>query len=200
MAGLYWSPETPSTPFSPVVDPSTALYDRDMSIANLITLARGIAIVPIVVLLASGHRWAAWWMFGFACSTDLIDGLVARARNEVTRLGKALDPLVDKALYLSILFALFVIGDIPLWALVLFLVPQLTLALGALLLRVRRDAVQGARLLGKAAAGLSFIAIAFLIVKWPGGREIFYAAIALTYVATTDYMVSGSKLKGNTQE
>jgi CDP-diacylglycerol--glycerol-3-phosphate 3-phosphatidyltransferase len=169
-----------------------------MSIANLITLSRGVAIVPIVILLASGHRWAAWWLFGFACATDLIDGLVARARNEVTRLGKALDPLVDKALYLSILFSLFVIGDVPLWALVLFLVPQVTLALGALALRVRRDAVQGARVPGKAAAALSFIAIAFLLVEWPGGSEIFYAAIALTYLATVDYVISGVKLKRDT--
>jgi CDP-diacylglycerol--glycerol-3-phosphate 3-phosphatidyltransferase len=168
-----------------------------MSIANLITLSRGVAIVPIVVLLASGHRWAAWWLFGFACATDLIDGVVARARSEVTRLGKALDPLVDKALYLSVLFTLFALGDVSVWALVLFLAPQAVLALGALALRVRRNAVQGARIPGKVAAALSFIAIAFLIVEWPGGREIFYAAIALTYVATADYVICGAKLKGN---
>lgn len=169
-----------------------------MSVANLITLSRGLAIVPIIVLLASGHRWAAWWLFGFACATDLIDGFVARARNEVTRLGKALDPLVDKALYLSVLCALFALGDVPLWALVLFLVPQAGLSLGALALRVRRNAVQGARIPGKAAAAISFAAIAFLIVGWPGGKEILYAAIALTYVAATDYAISGIKLKQDT--
>ncbi len=167
-----------------------------MSIANLITLSRGIAIVPIIVLLASGHRWAAWWLFGFACATDLIDGLVARVRNEVTRLGKALDPLVDKALYLAILFTLFVLGDVPTWALVLFLVPQAALALGALVLRVRRNAVQGARVPGKAASVLSFVAIAFLIAGWPAGREILYAAIGLTYVASIDYARTAISLQG----
>lgn len=170
-----------------------------MSVANLITISRGLAIVPIVYLLATGDRWAAWWLFGFACATDLIDGLVARARNEVTRLGKALDPLVDKALYLSILFTLCAVGDIPLWALIVFLLPQATLALGALLLRMRRDTVQGARLPGKAAAFLSFLAIGFLLVRWPGGREILYAAIGLTYVATADYMVAGVKLARSRQ-
>ena len=168
-----------------------------MSLANLITMSRGIAIVPIVLLLATGHRWAAWWLFGFACATDLIDGWVARARDEVTRLGKALDPLVDKALYLSVLFTLFALGDIQTWALVLFLIPQAALALGALVLRLRSNAVQGARILGKAAAFLSFIAIAFLIVGWPGGKEILYSAIGLTYVAATDYIISGVKLKRN---
>ncbi len=165
-----------------------------MSIANLITISRGLAIIPLIILLANGHRWAAWWLFGFASLTDLIDGYVARARDEVTRLGQALDPLVDKALYVSLLCTLYAIGDVPLWALIAFFVPQATLALGALVLRLGRNAVQQARIPGKAAAALAFISIAFLLVEWPGGREILYAAIALTYIATTDYVISGLKL------
>jgi len=165
-----------------------------MSLANLITISRGLAIVPIVILLAAGHRWAAWWLFGFACLTDLIDGWVARARNEVTELGKALDPLVDKALYVSILFTLFAVGDVPGWAVILFLVPQAALGLGALVLRIRRSTVQGSRIPGKAAALLSFLAIGFLLVRWPGGLAILYTGIALTYVATADYFVSGIRL------
>jgi len=164
-----------------------------MSLANLITLSRGVAIAPIVVLLVLGHRWAAWWLFGFACATDLIDGAVARARDEVTRLGKALDPMVDKALYLSVLFTLFALGDVPMWAIVLFLLPQAALAAGALILRVRCRLVQEARVLGKAASALSFLAIAFLIVGWPGGREILYAAIGLTYIAAIDYCRTASQ-------
>jgi len=165
-----------------------------MSIANGVTLARAAAIVPVVILLATGHRWAAWWLFGFACATDPIDGWVARARNEVTRLGKALDPIVDKALYGSVLLTLCALGDIPVWALALFLAPQVALAVGAVALRLRRDVVQGSRVLGKAAAGLSFIAIAFLLVRWPGGKEILYAAIGLTFAAMADYVVSGIRL------
>ena len=168
-----------------------------MSVANLITLSRGIAIVPIVFLLATGHRWAAWWLFGFACLTDLIDGYVARARNEVTRLGQALDPLVDKALYVSILCLLYVLGDIPTLAFALFLVPQVAIGLGALALKARRNAVQQARLLGKVAAALAFIALAFMLVRWPGGVEIFYAATAATYIAAADYGYSAIKLGRN---
>jgi len=165
-----------------------------MSVANLITLTRGLMIVPIVVLLANGQRWAAWWLFGFACATDLADGIVARARNEVTRLGQVLDPVVDKALYVSILCLLYVVGDIPTWAFALFLVPQAAIGLGALVLKARKDAVQQAKLPGKAASGLAFLAIAFLLVRWPGGIEIFYAATAATYLAATDYAISGIRM------
>jgi CDP-diacylglycerol--glycerol-3-phosphate 3-phosphatidyltransferase len=166
-----------------------------MSLANAITITRGIAIAPIVILLLTGHRWAAWWLFGFACATDLVDGFVARTRGEVTRMGKVLDPLVDKAMYVAVLFSLYVLGDVPTWAVVVFLIPQVGLGFGALFLRVRSDAVQGARVLGKAAAGLAFVSIAFLLVQWPGGREIFYAAIAATYLAGVDYLISALSIQ-----
>ena len=171
-----------------------ATYDGSMSVANLITLTRGLMIVPIVVLLANGHRWAAWWLFGFACATDLIDGIVARARDEVTRLGQVLDPIVDKSLYVSILCLLYVVGDIPTWAFAAFLVPQVAIGLGALALKARKNAIQQAKLPGKGAAGLAFVAIAFLLVGWPGGIEIFYAATAATFLAATDYAVSGIRM------
>jgi len=172
-----------------------AAYDRFMSLANVITLSRGLMIVPIIFLLASGNRWAAWWLFGIACATDLIDGFVARTRNEVTRLGQVLDPIADKALYVSILSMLFVLGDIPWWAFGLFLLPQVAIGFGALMLKTRKNAVQQARLPGKAASALAFVAIAFLLVGWPGGLEIFYAATALTFGAATDYAISGIRLK-----
>ena len=154
--------------------------------------------MPIVVLLASGHRWAAWWLFGFACATDLIDGYVARARNEVTRLGQVLDPLVDKALYVSILCLLFVLGDVPALAFALFLLPQAAIGVGALLLRVRNNAVQQARTPGKLASALAFGALAFLLVEWPGGVELFYMAIGATFAGAVDYGVSAIRLMRNT--
>ena len=61
-----------------VVHRIVATYDRRMSLANVITLSRGLMIAPVVILLVSGHRWAAWWLFGVACATDLVDGYVAR--------------------------------------------------------------------------------------------------------------------------
>jgi CDP-diacylglycerol--glycerol-3-phosphate 3-phosphatidyltransferase len=165
-----------------------------MSLANLITLARGVAIVPVVALLVSGERWAAWWLFACACATDPIDGLVARRRNEVTRLGKVLDPLVDKAMYLSVLFSLYVLGDLPTWIVALFLIPQAAIGVGAIVLRARRNAIQAARLIGKGASALAFVAIAFLVANWPGALALFYAATAATYLAGLDYFLSALRL------
>jgi CDP-diacylglycerol--glycerol-3-phosphate 3-phosphatidyltransferase len=169
-----------------------------MSVANLITLVRGALVAPVVYLVFSGQRTAAAALFVVVCIGDIVDGAVARARHEVTPLGKALDPIVDKALYVSLLSALLVLKELSPWAYGAFLAPQFGLGVGAILLHVRRRQVQAARFLGKAASLLSFLALLFLLVRWPGGPELFYAAIAATYAAGVDYYVAARSLKRST--
>ncbi len=163
-------------------------YHHPMSLANKITIGRALLIGPTVVCLLMGHRTVALILFGIACAGDVLDGMVARARNEITTLGKVLDPAADKALYVALFCSLYVMGELPTLAFVLFLIPQVALGLGAFVLRFRKRAVQSARITGKAASGVSFIALAFLIALWPGAIAILYAAIALTYIASFDYL------------
>ncbi|MFC2095074.1 CDP-alcohol phosphatidyltransferase family protein [Candidatus Bipolaricaulota bacterium] len=159
-----------------------------MSLANKITIGRALLIAPTVACLLMGYRWAAFFLFGIACAGDVLDGMVARARNEITTWGKVLDPAADKALYVALLCSLFVMGELPTLAFVLFLIPQVALGIGAAVLGFGKQAVQSSRILGKAASFASFIALAFLIASWPFAIEILYAAITLTYIASFDYL------------
>jgi len=164
-----------------------------MSLANKITLARSALIPPILILLFLDKREAVLALFLLACLGDVLDGMAARWRGEVSSLGKALDPAVDKALYLSLFISLAVLGEIPLLALILFLVPQLGLGIGALCLRMRARMVQGARAPGKLAATLTFAAMVFLLLPLPlpihPYRVCFlYAAIGVSYLAALDYL------------
>jgi len=168
-----------------------------MSLANRITLARALLIPPAIVCLLLDYRLAALFLFGFACLGDVLDGIAARTRHEITTWGKVLDPAADKALYVGLLCSLYVLQEIPTLAFVLFLIPQAALGLGALVLRFGKQAVQAARVIGKAAAFVSFLAVGFLIMQWPGAMEILYAAIALTYVASIDYLRGALRLRSN---
>lgn len=88
---------------------------------NHLTYMRVIA-VPILILL---HYWNAeiTWMFiivVFALLTDFFDGLTARNRNQITRLGTVLDPIADKLLALTALVILLYRGIIN-WTLILWM-------------------------------------------------------------------------------
>ncbi len=168
-----------------------------MSLANKITIARAFLIAPAVICLLLGYRLAALFLFGFACLGDVIDGMVARARDEITTWGKVLDPAADKALYVALLSSLLAMGELPLLPFILFLVPQVALGLGAIVLRFGKQAVQSAKILGKAASFASFLALGFLIMQWPGAMILFYIAIGLTYIASVDYLLGALRIQSN---
>lgn len=176
-------------------------YHVLMSLANKITIARAFLIAPTVICLLMGYRAVALILFVLACAGDVVDGMVARARNEITTWGKVLDPAADKALYVSLFCSLFVMGELPTVAFVLFLIPQVALGVGALVLRFGKRAVQSARVVGKLASVLSFVALALLIADWQPARNVvpyvLYAAIALTYIASFDYLRGALRIQSN---
>ncbi len=159
-----------------------------MSFANRITIARAGLTPFVIALLLLSYREAALSLF-FVCSLgDVIDGIVARTRHEVSPLGKILDPTVDKALYAALIASFAVLGNIPMTALILYFIPQVGLGIGALVLHLRARQVQGARIPGKAAAVLTFIAMVFLFLLLPYRIIVLYVAIGMSYVAALDYL------------
>lgn len=89
------------------------------TLPNLLTLARIVAIPAVVALLAVDWqvaRWIAFALFGAAAFTDWLDGKLARARGEVSPLGRFLDPIADKLLVAAVVVMLVASGDVAGWA------------------------------------------------------------------------------------
>lgn len=123
-----------------------------------------------------------------AAGSDWIDGRLARASSQVTRLGELLDPIADKTFMASVLITLAVEGRVPVWTLPLLLTRDIGVALGALVRAARghRDRMP-ARRAGKLVTWLQFIGIAALLL-WPGTAWWIAAAIAAIGVfALVDY-------------
>lgn len=111
-----------------------SLLDGWNSPPNLVTYAR---IVLVFVFLwadiAAGPwgqrnpwlRFAAAVLFIVAASTDKLDGWMARTYNQVTELGKLMDPIADKLLICSALVVASVFGEVPWWVTALFLIREI---------------------------------------------------------------------------
>ena len=93
--------------------------EKFWNLPNTITSFR-LAVVPILMMLPFakgplGSDVMAWLYIG-AALTDILDGWLARRGQQVTRIGKLLDPLADKLLVTTALIMLLAIGRLEWWA------------------------------------------------------------------------------------
>jgi cardiolipin synthase len=104
-----------------------------MTLPNLFTALR-IALIPVFGWLwFTGRHGAALWCFAVGALTDVLDGFLARALNQKSRLGALLDPVADK---LTLLVAFLVgahVGGVPWWLAALVIGRDVVLSLGAAL-------------------------------------------------------------------
>ena len=105
----------------------------ELSIPNLITLAR-ILLVPVVVwAIATGNMYLAFLLFLAAAISDAVDGFLAKRFGMMTELGAYLDPLADKVMIVSIYVTLGITAVIPLW-IVILVVSRDFMIVGAIIL------------------------------------------------------------------
>jgi len=91
--------------------------DRILNIPNLLTFAR-IALLPVIVWrFRMGDRTGALFIYLSAMLTDIADGVIARRTNQITSLGKLLDPIADKLSLVTVLYLFSSEGQIPGWML-----------------------------------------------------------------------------------
>jgi cardiolipin synthase len=114
--------------------PSAKPEAGSLTLPNLITLARLLA-VPGIVWLILHHRldWA-FVLFSAAGISDGIDGWIARRWHLRSRLGAMLDPLADKALMVGTYVTLAATGVLPDWLAILVVSRDLLVVGGVLVL------------------------------------------------------------------
>jgi CDP-diacylglycerol--glycerol-3-phosphate 3-phosphatidyltransferase len=112
---------------------------RPFTIPNAIGYLR-VAAVPVFLYLAfesgDGRTAASAILYAAICGTDYLDGLVARATGQYSRMGAILDPVVDRLAVLSGVAVCWHFELVPRWALVVLAVREVvTLVLAQLALR-----------------------------------------------------------------
>jgi cardiolipin synthase len=86
-----------------------------INVPNLLSILR-IALVPVFLwFLLDEFFLAAIVVLAIAGLTDFLDGYLARKLNQITKLGKMLDPVADRLYIFATLLALSVTGYVPWW-------------------------------------------------------------------------------------
>jgi CDP-diacylglycerol---glycerol-3-phosphate 3-phosphatidyltransferase len=129
-------------------------------------------------------------IFLIAALTDWLDGYLARKLNQITDLGKFLDPLVDKLLVLAPLLVLVELGKIPAWGVFVILARELAIAGW----RVNQATITGANIWGKLKTVSQIIAISLLIAPLSPAWQLpsliaFWLSVALTVVSGIIYFI-----------
>lgn len=175
------------------------------SLPNLLTLSR-IAVIPLVVgsfyLDGDWPRWIACWIFVAAAITDWFDGYLARTRNEVSSIGRFLDPIADKLMVGSTLFMLSTFNRID----AATVLPALIILLREILVSGLREFLAELHVgmpvtkLAKWKTGFQMVALPVLLVGDVGpeilhpkilGEFCLWIAAGLTIVTGWDYMLAG---------
>ncbi|MEO0376727.1 MAG: CDP-diacylglycerol--glycerol-3-phosphate 3-phosphatidyltransferase [Cyanobacteria bacterium P01_A01_bin.17] len=163
-----------------------------MTPATWITASRLLAVPVLLYGLQTLDPMAHWICLGvflLAALTDWLDGYVARRFDQVTELGKFLDPLVDKLLILCPLIALVGLQQIPAWTVAVLLTRELAIAGW----RVQQTQISGANLWGKAKTVVQIVAVSLLIAPLPPSWDLptqlsYGLAIALTLISGLIYL------------
>lgn len=178
-----------------------------MNLPNIITICRLLLIPVFLILWWTQFYLSATAVFFIASATDLLDGHLARSRNQETKLGALLDPLVDKILVTTGLIMLVEMQIIPGWAVVLMLAREF-LVTGLRTILVDRGIVLGAGALGKLKTFLQIAAICFIYLSlsleqhhYPVyttfmlvGLVTFWLAFVVTLASGVQYAIRGKRL------
>lgn len=134
--------------------------DKILTIPNLVSFVRLLAI-PVFwwLLLGEDNVAAATILFAVVATTDWVDGYLARRLGQVSKLGKALDPVADRLMIASAVIAGLVAGIVPQWIGILLIAREVYMAVVTLFLVSRGAGTLEVRWLGKLATLLVYTAI-----------------------------------------
>lgn len=136
---------------------------------------------------SSWLNYIAAFIFVLASATDFFDGYIARTFDQITTLGKILDPLADKMLTLAGFLGLMILGSASPWAIFLILTRELFIT-GLRVSAVAEGIDISASWMGKVKTVVQMIAIGFLLMGWPGGEMILWVAVLLTLYSGYEYV------------
>jgi cardiolipin synthase len=153
-----------SEPPVPVPAPGPAVSDRVLTIPNLLSAVRLLLVPVFLVLVLAGEDVAALVVIIISSASDYLDGIIARRFDQMTRLGRLLDPAADRLFILAAVIGLAVREVVPWWLVIVLVGRDVMLVLLGVVLAQHRYGPLPVHHLGKLATFALFYALPILVL------------------------------------
>ena len=171
--------------------------------ANILSMLR-IFLIPVFIALMLKHKITlAFFVFLFAVTTDLLDGIAARIWKQKTKLGTFLDPAADKLLMASSFIILSIPAvstpnTIPVWLVAVVILRDLYIVSGTLIyIRLIKSKEVNPSMIGKVCTVLEMGLLTLVLLYNSLGKapsylaQVYLLAMVLSLLSAAHYTVIG---------
>lgn len=184
------------------------MLNRIWTISTLLSFSRIVLIAPLAYFLFSDLPDSRTWVVAIiiiATITDFLDGSLARKLHQVSDFGKIIDPLADKICVAAVAALFVIVGDLPLWYVVVVIVRDVLILIGGIYIRNRKNIIVQSNWPGKIAVSLIALVLLLSSLKAPQVETFRQVTIwmsivmmALSFIIYVQRLFIGSNaLKGN---
>ena len=134
------------------------------NVPNVVSLIR-LALIPVFIwlIVVDEYGWAGI-LLGVIGATDWIDGYLARRLDQVTEMGKFLDPLADRIAVVVAVIGGLLTPVLPTWFAILLILREVLIGIGAIIGWRNGVTKLDVRWLGKLATLMLYFSISFFYV------------------------------------
>ena len=165
--------------------PGQPLVHRDavFTVPNVLTVVRFLGVPLFIWLVLSEHEYGyGALVLAVMASTDWVDGYIARRFNQMSNLGRVMDPIADRLSLIAVAVTLVIAGVVEWWYLVALLVPDAVLLALSLFYFHGHPDLPVSRI-GKIRTGLLLVGTPLLVLsKLPVPAANVYATVAWIFL------------------
>lgn len=167
--------------------------DRIFTIPNVLSMIRIALIIPLVVFFFNRNYIAAVACIAISGLSDMFDGMIARGFNQITKLGKILDPIADKLTLVAVIICIGILIPSVRPLVIILAAKDIIMLLGGAYLLHRKITPPAAKWYGKIATVVFYISIIIIVgIELIGGAALIAkltVLITVLLILTTVAMI-----------
>ncbi len=164
------------------------------TISNILSFFRIFLVFPIFYFISVSKNELVFLVIIIAVITDLLDGYFARKFDQITELGKVLDPLGDKVCTTGGFIALSIYQDFPIWLTILIISRDIVLLFGSLFIIKKMASVASSNIPGKITVlVITSLGLAYLLNLQILYMPIIIAVVIMIPISTANYVYTYMK-------